>query len=96
MSLISSRSDMIQFDKFYPFYHFHPARSHCTVEWNEPGNPTNVVPMKNVKQRDGSSVEVSKLYDVEISVRPNKRSLFQAKILGIGMQLPYFKTNTLM
>lgn len=46
--------------------------------------------MKNVKQRDGSSVEVGELYDVEISVRPNKRSLFQAKILGIGMQLPYF------
>ena len=65
--------------------------SHCLVQWDERGNPRNVVPIKNVKS---DTVEVGATYNVEFVVRPNKRSLFAAKILGIGENSNPTITNT--
>ena len=57
--------------------------SHCLVEWDEPGNPRNVVPTKTVTGKGDGGLTVGNLCDVEIR-KGSKKSCFQAKLIGIG------------
>ena len=56
--------------------------THCLIEWNEPGNPRNVVPRKSV-QATGERLRDGEMCDVEIRIG-SKRSLYEAQVLGIG------------
>lgn len=57
--------------------------THCLVEWNEPGNPRNVVRRKSVHTRGAERLQAGVKCDVEIGVG-KKRSMYEARVLGIG------------
>ena len=61
--------------------------SHCLVEWDEPGNPRNVVLRKTVAGANGvdsdDSIAVGSLCYVDVR-SGSKKARYQATLLGIG------------
>ena len=53
------------------------------MEWDEPGNPRNVVQRKTVTGKTDGGLKVGDLCDVQIR-EGSKKSCYQAKLLGIG------------
>ena len=53
------------------------------MEWDEPGNPRNIVAKKTVTSQDGSELKVGAMCDVLLR-EGNKKSTYQARLLGLG------------
>ena len=58
--------------------------SHCLVEWDEPGNPRNVVDRKKVKPLNlDAGLQIGELCSVTIR-QGSKVASYTAKLLGTG------------
>lgn len=64
--------------------------THCLVEWEEEGNPCNVVQKKSVKslKEDGNDLNVGETCSVRIR-EGSKMVAYSAKLLGIGRCMYY-------
>lgn len=56
------------------------------MQWDEPGNPCNVVQRKCVSARGNAALEEGDMYDVKLH-EESKQSCYPAKLLGIGKSL---------
>ena len=63
--------------------------SYCLVEWDEPGNPRNVVARKAVTDPNGVNLDdiaVGSVCYVEVR-EGSKKARYQATLLGIGKSI---------
>ena len=55
------------------------------MEWEEEGNPRNVLPMKNVQSLDGHGDDVNAGETCSIRIREGSKMVaYTAKLLGVG------------
>lgn len=59
--------------------------THCLVEWEEDGNPRNVVQKKNVKSLDGDGDNLKEGEACSVRIREGSKMVaYGAKLIGIG------------
>lgn len=66
------------------------AKTHCLIEWNEPGKPMSVVMMKSVRcleNEDPLTIGVGDVCTVDFK-QGAKKFKYSARVLGVGKSLP--------
>lgn len=68
----------------------HVGKSHCLVEWDDPGKPVGIVKMRNIICKEDEDPQNLKAGDsCSVCVRRGTKKIIRsATILGIGESLP--------